>query len=133
MCANIARNFLRNYLKTVNTPNKLFLSTYKAAVIKEPNKESNNLEIVDTPTRKLQKDEVRIQVHYCSVNSADCLTFHEESKSSFVPGYEFSGEVIEIGKSITPEQAIVGEKVAALSLENYGGFADECVVCTTQI
>lgn len=128
MCTNIARSLLRNCLKTINSTDKRFCSTFKAAVIKEPNKEVSNLEIIDAPSRKLQKDEVRIQVHYCSVNSADYNAFHKETKPSFVPGYEFSGEVTEIGKSVTPEQVILGEKVAALSLEDYGGFADECVV-----
>lgn len=128
MCANVTKTFMRTCLRTLTSPKKRFSSTFKAAVIKESNKEKSHLEIIETKSQKLQKDEVRIQVHYCSVNSADCVTFHDESKTSFVPGYELSGEVTEIGKSVTPEQVIVGEKVAALSLQKYGGFADECVV-----
>lgn len=128
MTANFAKTVLRSCMKNLNVPRSRFSSSYKAAIIKEA-----NLEIIETKPKKLQKDEVRIQVHYCSVNSTDCLTFRDKSKSLIVPGYELSGEVTEIHKSVTPEQLIVGEKVAALSLEKFGGFADECVVKKTTL
>lgn len=101
-------------------------STYKAVVLKET---GQPLTIEEKPITKLTKGQVRIQVQYCSVNSVDCLGFSDGSKKlPFVPGYELSGEIIEVGKDVTKEQIICGEKVAALSLEKFGGFAEQCVV-----
>lgn len=101
-------------------------STYKAAVLKE---KGQPLVIEERPISKLSKTQVRIQVQYCSVNSVDCLSFTDGSKKlPFVPGYELSGEVVEVGKDVTNEQILCGEKVAALSLKEFGGFAEQCVV-----
>lgn len=106
-------------------------STYKAAVLKET---GQPLVIQDNPIAKLNKTQVRIQVNYCSVNSVDCLSFSDASKKlPFVPGYELSGEVVEVGKDVTKEQILCGEKVAALSLEKFGGFAEQCVVSSFKI
>lgn len=101
-------------------------STYKAAVLKEA---GQPLVIEEKPIAKLNKTQVRIQVQYCSVNSVDCQSFSDGSKKlPFIPGYELSGEVVEVGSDVTKEQIISGEKVAALNLENFGGFAEQCVV-----
>lgn len=106
-------------------------STYKAAVLKET---GQPLVIQENPVAKLSKTQVRIQVNYCSVNSVDCLSFSDSSKKlPFIPGYELSGEVVEVGKDVTKEQIICGEKVAALSLEKYGGFAEQCIVISYRI
>lgn len=101
-------------------------SSFKAALLTEPEKP---LTIDTKSSPKLEKNQVRIQVHYCSVNSVDCASFSDGSKKlPFVPGYELSGEVIEVGKEVTNEQIICGEKVVALSLEKFGGFSEQCVV-----
>lgn len=103
-------------------------STYKAATLKEV---GQPLVIEEKPISKLTATQVRIQTQFCSVNSVDCLSFSDNSKKlPFVPGYELSGEVIEVGKDVSKEQIICGEKVAALSLEKFGGFAEQCVVGT---
>uniref|UniRef100_A0A1Y1KTW2 Enoyl reductase (ER) domain-containing protein n=1 Tax=Photinus pyralis TaxID=7054 RepID=A0A1Y1KTW2_PHOPY len=100
-------------------------STYKAAVIRGT---SNSFSVEEVARTKLGDNQVRIQVHYCSLNSNDLPTFHENGKGSpFTPGYEIGGEVIELGKNVTKNQIILGEKVAALNLERMGGFAEECV------
>lgn len=125
---------LTKFLKTltskyVTTAQQVRLnSTYKAATLKEI---GQPLVIEEQPIPKLNSTQVRIQTKYCSVNSVDCISFSDGSKKlPFVPGYELSGEVIEVGKDITKEQIICGEKVAALSLEKFGGFAEQCVVGT---
>lgn len=101
-------------------------STYKAAVFKE---KGHPLVIEEKPVSKVNKTQVRIQVQHCSVNSVDCLSFSNGSRQPpFVPGYELSGEVLEVGKDVSNEQIICGEKVVALSLENFGGFAEQCIV-----
>lgn len=101
-------------------------STYKAAAIVKP---GEPLEIVDRKIEKLKANQVRIQVVYCSLNSVDCQKFrHDEGEFPFIPGYELSGEVLERGKDIQNEQIIVGDRVAGLSLEKFGGLAEQCVV-----
>lgn len=102
-----------------------FEGTYKAAVLKEALKD---LSIAEQKRASLKEDEIRIQVHYCSVNSGDLIYFNDKAKLPFIPGYEFSGEVIEIGKKVTKDQVLLGEKVAALSLDKFGALAEECVV-----
>ncbi|CAH1155931.1 unnamed protein product [Phaedon cochleariae] len=103
-----------------------FASTFKAAVIKEA---GQPLEIQERKEVKLKPNEVRVQVVYCSLNSVDCHKFRDGGgELPFVPGYELSGEVIERGKDITNEQIIVGDRVAGLNLENFGGLAEQCVL-----
>lgn len=101
-------------------------STYKAAAIVKP---GEPLEIVEKKIEKLKPNQVRIQVVYCSLNSVDCQKFRqEEGQFPFIPGYEFSGEVLERGNDVKNEQIIVGDRVAGLSLEHFGGLAEQCVV-----
>lgn len=102
-------------------------SKYKVALVRS--EDSQSLDIEERKRSKLQPDEVRLQVHYCSVNSGDIVNFKNPAHGfPFTPGYELSGEVIEIGKKVTKDQVLEGEKVAALNLEKFGGFAEECVV-----
>lgn len=101
-------------------------STYKAAAIIKP---GEPLEIVERKCEKLKPNQVRIQIVYCSLNSVDCQKFHqEEGKFPFIPGYEFSGEILERGNDVKNEQIVVGDRVAGLSLELFGGLAEQCVV-----
>ena len=72
------------------------------------------------------------KVHFCSFNSVDATNlgndaFHKHDKV-FIPGYELSGKVLEVGKDVTADQVVVGENVAALNLDHFGGFAEECTV-----
>lgn len=100
-------------------------STFKAAVLKELNKP---LLIEEQKIRKLKKNEVRIKVKYCSVNIHDVAFFKSPNlKLPFIPGYELSGEVIEVAEGLDKIYAQVGEKVAALSA-NKCGFAEQCIV-----
>lgn len=87
------------------------------------------MEIEERKVSKLKPNEVRIKVMYCSLNSVDCYKFkHSSGDEPFIPGYELSGEVIERGKDVTNEHFIVGDRVAGLSLESFGGLAEQCVV-----
>lgn len=101
-------------------------STYRAAAIVKP---GEPLEIVERKIDKLKSNQVRIQVVYCSLNSVDCQKFRQEDgEFPFIPGYEFSGEVVEKGNDVQNEQIIVGDRVAGLSLQNFGALAEQCVV-----
>ncbi|KAJ8942539.1 hypothetical protein NQ314_010044 [Rhamnusium bicolor] len=113
------------YESVVSNGNKR-LASFRAAVIKETGKP---LEIEERQIVSLKPGQVRIQVLYCSVNSVDCYKFkHGGGEFPFIPGYELSGEVIEKGKDVSNEQIIVGDRVAGLSLEHFGGLAEQCVL-----
>ncbi|GIY00263.1 quinone oxidoreductase-like protein 2 homolog [Caerostris darwini] len=103
------------------------LSHYKAAVLK---KFDDKLEIVELPqTSKLKDTEIRIKVHKCAVNVADTLIcsgkYDQEPKLPFVPGYEFSGEVLEIGSKV--KNFSVGDKVIGLNKDTFSAMATECL------
>lgn len=103
-----------------------YASTFKAAVIAEYGKP---LEIQDCKPIKLKSNQVRVQVSYCSVNSVDNHKFkHGGGELPFIPGYELSGEVLEVGNDVRGDKITVGEKVVGLSLENFGGLAEQSVV-----
>lgn len=122
----LVRTAKRLVQSTILKPTKRLSSTYKAAAIVKP---GEPLEIVDRKVQKLKPNQVRIQVVYCSLNSVDCQKFRqEEGEFPFIPGYEFSGEVLERGNDVQNEQIIVGDRVAGLSLQNFGGLAEQCVV-----
>lgn len=128
----LLKSVLKQCISKLSTGSQLRLgSNYKAAVLKEIGKP---LAIEEKAPGKLNKNQVRIQVKFCSVNSVDCINFTSSSgKLPFVPGYELSGEIIEVGKGVTNEQIILGEKAAALSLEKFGGFAEQCIVSILQL
>lgn len=132
MTNTLIKSVLRECISKLSTGSQVRLSSnYKAAVLKEIGKP---LVIEEKSPAKLNKNQVRIQVQFCSVNSVDVLNFTDKSrKLPFVPGYELSGEVIEVGKSVTNAQIILGEKAAALSLEKFGGFATQCIVSSVGI
>lgn len=103
-----------------------YASTFKAAVIAEYGKP---LAIQERKQVKLKSNQVRVQVSYCSVNSVDNHKFkHGGGELPFIPGYELSGEVLEVGNDVRGDKVTVGEKVVGLSLENFGGLAEQCVV-----
>lgn len=81
--------------------------------------------------------QIRIKVHYCSVNPSDVEIvggFHEyKPKLPFVPGYEMAGEVVEVGKDAKESGFKIGDKVIGLNKESCGGFAEECVVVSKVI
>ncbi|XP_030766611.1 quinone oxidoreductase-like protein 2 [Sitophilus oryzae] len=119
-------NLCRQELSKSLTQATRYASTFKAAVIKE---QAQPLEIVEKTQRKLKPTEVRVEVNYCSVNSVDCYKFRKGGgELPFVPGYELSGEVLEVGKDVKADQINVGEKVVGLNLESFGGLAQQCIL-----
>ncbi|CAH2001664.1 unnamed protein product [Acanthoscelides obtectus] len=129
---NPLQTVARKLLQTVQThfrkhcDQKRLASTFRAAVIKEIGKP---LAIEERQVVKLKSNQVRVRVVYCSVNKVDVVKFkHGGGDLPFVPGYELSGEVIEKGPDIPNEQVILGDRVACLSLEHFGGLAEQCVV-----
>ncbi|XP_050308492.1 quinone oxidoreductase-like protein 2 [Anthonomus grandis grandis] len=109
-----------------STITRRLASTYKSAVITEHGKP---LEIQEVKQPKLGPSQVRVQVDYCSVNSVDNYKFKQSTgELPFTPGYELSGEVLEVGKDIRGDQISIGEKVVGLNLERFSGLAEQCVL-----
>lgn len=84
------------------------------------------LQIQETPLPKPQKNQVLIKVKAAGVNRSDVVTrknpntYGGESKDTIIPGLEVSGEIIEIGDSVTDKK--IGDKVCALIAS--GGYAE---------
>lgn len=80
------------------------------------------------PERLERPDLVRIRVRACGVNFADVMMrmglYPEAPPLPFTPGYEVSGEVIEVGEQVT--RVRVGERVMAGCY--FGGYASEVLV-----
>lgn len=110
-----------------------FKSVYKAAVLQELKKP---LIIDEQKRKKLQKDEVRIKVKCCSVNASDIMICHGlyeiAPKLPFIPGYEVSGEILELG-SKAAEGLKVGDKIVGLNKDLFSGFSEECVLQSSDV
>lgn len=78
---------------------------------------------------KLKNSEIRIAVKNCGVNISDLLIsqgkFKDKMKTPFIPGFEISGEVLEVGSDV--KEISCGDKVIALNKDRLGGFAQECI------
>ncbi|KFM65937.1 Quinone oxidoreductase-like protein 2, partial [Stegodyphus mimosarum] len=103
------------------------LSHYKAAILKEY---GEDLELVElSRPSKLKESQILIKVHHCAVNVADTLIcsgkYDQKPNLPFVPGYEFSGEVLQVGSNV--KNFYVGDKVIGLNKDNFSAMAEECV------
>lgn len=102
-------------------------ASYKAAVLEKVN---SPLKIEKYSTKKTKKGQVRINVRTCGVNASDILIckgeWEKEVKVPFVPGFEICGEVAEIGPNVS--EIAAGDRVIALSKDNFSGFAEQCIV-----
>jgi NADPH:quinone reductase-like Zn-dependent oxidoreductase len=76
----------------------------------------------------LSDEEVLIEVHYSGINFADIIMrlglYKDAPKRPFVPGYEVSGIIKALGKSV--QQLQVGDSVVAGTL--FGGYSSQVKV-----
>ncbi|XP_067126063.1 quinone oxidoreductase-like protein 2 homolog [Centruroides vittatus] len=106
---------------------------HKAAFVEEFGKP---LVIKETTlNQKLKDKEVRIAVKNCGVNISDLLIsqgkFKDKVKTPFIPGFEISGEVLEVGSGV--DDISEGDRIVALNKEILGGFAEECIASENDI
>ncbi|XP_027724332.1 quinone oxidoreductase-like protein 2 [Vombatus ursinus] len=98
---------------------------YRAAICR---KLKVPLAIEEVPTRPIQPDEVRVDVHFCGVNFADILTcqgqYQESPSLPFTPGLELAGQVLEIGTNVSTVKE--GDRV--ISVNNFSTMAEQCIV-----
>ena len=96
----------------------------------------NRLQLVEAADPKPRAGEVRVATRACGVNFADVvirLGLYESAKKyvgwPITPGFEFSGEVAELGEGVTDLQ--VGERVFGLT--RFGGYASQVCVPRSQL
>jgi 2-desacetyl-2-hydroxyethyl bacteriochlorophyllide A dehydrogenase len=94
---------------------------------------ASTLHVSDLTPRAPADDEVAIDVAYSGVNFADIqmrLGFYPDApKKPFVPGYEVSGTVTAIGKSVRDVK--VGDSVVAGTY--FGGYASHVTIPARQV
>lgn len=88
-----------------------------------PAPESIRIERVPDPT--CAPDEVVVQVSRCGICGTDVHIYRNEYMSNFpvIPGHEFGGVIVEVGKAVTDFQ--VGDRVA-VDPNLYCGHCDMC-------
>jgi 2-desacetyl-2-hydroxyethyl bacteriochlorophyllide A dehydrogenase len=93
----------------------------QAVLFSQP--ETFSVERVDDPA--CAPDEVIVQIAQCGICGTDVHIYHNEYMSDFplIPGHEFSGTVVEVGKNVRGVQ--VGERVA-VDPNLYCGECDFC-------
>uniref|UniRef100_F6U1T6 Enoyl reductase (ER) domain-containing protein n=1 Tax=Monodelphis domestica TaxID=13616 RepID=F6U1T6_MONDO len=98
---------------------------YRAAICR---KLKDPLAIEEVPSRPIQPDEVRVDVHFCGVNFADILTcrgrYQESPPLPFTPGIELAGQVMETGTNVSTVKE--GDRV--ISVINFNTMAEQCIV-----
>jgi len=89
-------------------------------------KDPNSLKIREWPRPIPKNDEILIKVNYFGLNFADTVArkgqYPDSPPFPFVPGYEVSGIVVEIGEEIKKGKINIGDRVAALT--SFGGYAE---------
>lgn len=84
---------------------------------------AETLKIMDFPDPKIKEDEVLIEVKAFGLNFADLMArkgqYPDAPPMPFVPGYEVSGTVKQVGTMVVDFKE--GDRV--LSLTNFGGYA----------
>jgi len=85
------------------------------------------------PSPTLEPGQVRIKVVACGVNFADTLItrgqYQEKPTLPFVPGFEVSGCITEIGAGV--EGLSLGQRV--LAILDQGGYADEAIALASDV
>ncbi|XP_058829482.1 quinone oxidoreductase-like protein 2 [Topomyia yanbarensis] len=133
MFSSVVTNTLRQSVLSFSRNVTIVLrQSHKAAVLREIGKPLvlENVKRID----QLKDNEVRIKVHYCSLNSTDVQIIagkHPELNPPlpFIPGHEVSGEIMQIGKN-NPNFLKRGDRVIALNdlQDPNGGLTAEVIV-----
>lgn len=99
----------------------------KAIYLTKYGSAENSFEYRDTPTPKINDDEVLIKVRYSGINFADIIArngmYPEAPKNPAILGYDVVGEAIEVGKNVNKN--LLGLTVVALT--RFGGYAEYAV------
>lgn len=96
--------------------------------------DGTNLKLIAREVKSsLAPNEVRVEVHYSGINYADIVMrigfYKDAPPKPFVPGYELSGIVAEIGSEVTKFK--VGDRVMAGT--KFGGYVDSIILEEWQV
>jgi 2-desacetyl-2-hydroxyethyl bacteriochlorophyllide A dehydrogenase len=100
------------------------MNPMKAAIFHEPMKITTE----DVPMPKIGDMDILVKVHACGICGSDLHMYRlgvfaeglcRPSEGGMIPGHEFSGEVVEIGKDVSGLS--IGDRVSALT---FGGMAE---------
>lgn len=122
---------LHKTLQNIHQPVR-WKSTYKAAVLKEFNKPLV-IESFEKKKNELKDGKLKIGIYYCSLNDTDLKLlsgqYPEKIELPLIPGYEFSGEILDVSKS-SSKHFRIGDRVVALRghKDSGGGLAGEAIV-----
>lgn len=105
---------------------------YRAAVLKEF---CESLIVENYKSEKLRSSEVRVDVYKCGVNASDVLScqgiYENLPKLPFVPGFEFCGELVEVGDDVKGLSR--GDRVIGLDRSYGGAFSEEVVTDASNV
>lgn len=93
----------------------------------------SGLTLEEIPTPEPGPGQIRLAVRACGINFADSLItagkYQVKPPLPFSPGFEFSGDILEIGAGVDGFQ--IGDRV--LGIAYIGGYAEQTVLPATQI
>ena len=85
----------------------------------------SSIEIVECPEPEIKEGEVRVRIHRAGINFADLMMrqglYGSNPDYPFTPGYEASGEVIEVSEGVTAFSQ--GDRVLAMT--GFGGYSEQ--------
>ena len=93
----------------------------------------DSIEIHDFEPVGLKSNEVMVKVHRAGINFADLMMrqglYGSNPDFPFTPGYEVSGEIIELGEGV--DRLEVGQRVIVMT--GFGGYSEQVVASTNRV
>ena len=93
----------------------------------------DSIQIVEDELDFPEENQVKVRVHRAGINFADLMMrqglYGSNPDFPFTPGYEVSGEIIELGKMDNGLQ--IGQRVIAMT--GFGGYSEEVVVDSSRV
>ena len=94
---------------------------------------TDSIQIVEEKLDLPKENQVKVRVHRAGINFADLMMrqglYGANPDFPFTPGYEASGEIINLGKEITNLQ--LGQRVIAMT--GFGGYSEEVIVDSNRV
>ncbi|MHA2104664.1 MAG: quinone oxidoreductase family protein [Candidatus Hodarchaeales archaeon] len=96
---------------------------------------SKLLKAEDFKSRPLDRNELKVKIHFAGVNYADILArkgiYKWTPKKPYILGFEGSGEIIELGENIDRSKFDIGQKVIVGG--QYGCYSTEIITTENRI
>jgi len=93
----------------------------------------DSIQIIEEKLGSPEKNQVKVRVHRAGINFADLMMrqglYGSNPDFPFTPGYEVSGEIIEIGKD--NDRLQIGQRVIAMT--GFGGYSEEVIVDSSRV